>query len=132
MGGSADGRRLQRARAGHGASAGDTRARDRGLLSNPIGTYKLLTVVTKSVSVDDSLSNSDLRSLALRMRHLRADNMRFLTAPVRGTGKEGSQSVVYLDKPATRKLATAIGEGQQGLDHYLAGHSADKLPATPN
>jgi hypothetical protein len=69
---------------------------DRGLLASPVGTYKLLDAVTSSVSVDDTLSNSDLRSLALPMRHLPAGNMRFLTAPVRGTGMEGPQSVVYL------------------------------------
>jgi hypothetical protein len=69
---------------------------DRGLLASPVGTYKLLDAVTSSVSVDDTLSNGDPRSLALRMRHLRAGDMRFLTAPVRGTGMEGPQSVVYL------------------------------------
>jgi LCP family protein required for cell wall assembly len=105
---------------------------DRGLLSNPVGTYKLLDAVTRSVSVDDSLSNGDLRSLALRMRHLRAADMRFLTAPVHGTGMEGRQSVVYLNKPALRKLSTAIGKGHRVLDHYLASHSADELPAVPN
>jgi hypothetical protein len=82
--------------------------------------------------VDDTLSNGDLRSLALRMRHLRAGDMRFPTAPARGTGMEGPQSVVYLQKSALRQLSTAIGKGHRGLDDYLFAHSADRLPAAPN
>ncbi len=82
--------------------------------------------------MDDTLSNSDLRSLALRMRHLRAGNMRFLTALVRGTGMEGPQSVVYLDQSALRDLSTAVGKGHRALDRYLGSHSADRPPAVPN
>jgi hypothetical protein len=66
------------------------------------------------------------------MRHLPAGDIRCLTAPVRGTGMEGPQSVVYLQKSALRQLSTAIGKGHRGLDHYLSTHSADRLPAAPN
>ncbi|SFF51479.1 LCP family protein [Blastococcus tunisiensis] len=56
-----------------------------------------LRAVTSAVTVDDTLSNTDLLGLAYSLRNLRPESIDFLTAPVLGTGMEGRASVVYLD-----------------------------------
>jgi LCP family protein required for cell wall assembly len=56
-----------------------------------------LLAVTSAVSIDDSLSNGDLLSLAYSLRGLTPESVDFFTAPVLGTGMEGPASVVYLD-----------------------------------
>ncbi|MGY1774411.1 LCP family protein [Geodermatophilus sp. SYSU D00804] len=57
-----------------------------------------LLAVTSAVSVDESLGNGDLLSLAYSLRGLRPENVDSFTAPVLGTGMEGPASVVYLDE----------------------------------
>lgn len=74
-----------------------TRATEGGLLSSPVRTYGFLDEFTRWVTVDDTLTNSDLRSLGWSLRNLRPENVTFLTAPVAGLGRESGQSVVYLD-----------------------------------
>ena len=56
-----------------------------------------MLAVTSAVSIDDTLSNGELVSLAYSMRGVRPENIQFFTAPVLGTGMEGPASVVYLD-----------------------------------
>ena len=65
--------------------------------SHPVDSYRLLDTLSHWVSVDDTLSNNALRSLVFGMRNLRPAQVTFLTAPVAGLGREGVQSVVYLD-----------------------------------
>jgi LCP family protein required for cell wall assembly len=92
---------------------------DRGTLANPLKLNALLDAATKAVSVDESLTISRLRSLALQFRSLRPGDLVFVTAPVAGTGTEGRQSVVYLDpvkgQPLYRALRTDAVAG------YLTG-----------
>jgi len=92
---------------------------DRGTLTNPLKLNALLDAATKAVSVDESLTISRLRSLALQFRSVHAGDIVFLTAPVVGTGTEGRQSVVYLDpvkgQPLYRALRTDAVAG------YLTG-----------
>jgi LCP family protein required for cell wall assembly len=92
---------------------------DRGTLANPLKLNAFLEASTKAVSVDESLTISRLRSLAVQFRSVRAGDIVFVTAPVAGTGSEGRQSVVYLDRakgqPLYRALRTDAVEG------YLAG-----------
>jgi LCP family protein required for cell wall assembly len=92
---------------------------DRGTLANPLKLNAFLEASTKAVSVDESLTISRLRSLAVQFRSVRASDIVFVTAPVAGTGAEGRQSVVYLDRakgqPLYRALRTDAVEG------YLAG-----------
>jgi LCP family protein required for cell wall assembly len=88
---------------------------DRGTLVNPLKLNAFLEASTKAVSVDESLTISRLRSLALQFRSVRAGDLDFLTAPVAGTGTEGRQSVVYLDpvkgQPLYRALRTDTVKG---------------------
>jgi len=88
-----------------------------GTLSNPLRLARVLDAVTKTVSVDDTLSNSDLRGLALSLRGIRQSDVEFITAPTTGTGYEGSASVVYLDEGRTEQLFEAIRNDE--VDAYL-------------
>ncbi|MGY1831695.1 LCP family protein [Geodermatophilus sp. SYSU D01180] len=63
-----------------------------------------LLAVANAVSVDDSLGNGDLLSLAYSLRDLRPENVVSFTAPVLGTGMEGPASVVYLDEVTGERM----------------------------
>jgi LCP family protein required for cell wall assembly len=98
--------RIKRQQAFLKALAG--RAVDRGTLANPLKLNALLEAFTKTVSVDESLTVSRLRALALQFRSVRAGDIVSVTAPVVGTGTEGRQSVVYLDRTKGRSLYRAL------------------------
>jgi len=66
-------------------------------LTSPLHMASLARDLSKAVSVDDTLSDSDIEHLLLDMRHLSTSNIVFATAPYFGTGQVGSQSVVNLD-----------------------------------
>jgi LCP family protein required for cell wall assembly len=63
-----------------------------------------LLTVTSAVTIDDTLGNGELLSLAYSMRGLRPETVEFFTAPVLGTGTEGPASVVYLDAVAGDRM----------------------------
>lgn len=99
------------------------------LLSDPVACYELVDAVSRSVSVDDTLTNDDLRSLAIGLRKLRNGTVVFATAPVADVGQEGEQSVVHLDHERGADLWRALGEDQAA--RYLAAHPADVLGDSP-
>jgi LCP family protein required for cell wall assembly len=84
---------------------------------------------TAAVTVDDGLSDGDLRSLAFSLRDLQNGGVSFLTAPVRGTGHEGTESVVYLDDLKCADLWNAM-RGNKMAD-YVAANKASALPDVP-
>jgi anionic cell wall polymer biosynthesis LytR-Cps2A-Psr (LCP) family protein len=92
---------------------------DRGTLANPLKLNAFLEASTKAVSVDESLTISRLRSLALQFRSMRAGDIVFLTTPVAGTGTKGRQSVVYLDQTKGQPLYQALRT--DAVAGYLAG-----------
>ncbi len=51
-----------------------------------------------------------MRDLVMDMRSMKAGDMHFLTAPVAGFGREGAQSVVYLDQAENQALWEAVRE----------------------
>lgn len=106
-----------------------SKAVENGSFSNIGALYELADATTKTVSVDDTLTNNGLRGLAFDLRDLRPGGVTFLTAPVRGIGMEGAQSVVYLDDTAAPALWTALRDGQ--LQTYLQTHPADTLASVP-
>ena len=109
--------RIKRQQAFLKALAG--RVVDRGTLANPLKLNAFLAASTKAVSVDESLTISRLRSLALQFRSLGAGDVVFVTAPVAGAGTEGRQSVVYLDRAKSRPLYRALRT--DAVEGYLAG-----------
>ncbi|MDT7703960.1 MAG: hypothetical protein QOJ30_6285 [Pseudonocardiales bacterium] len=106
-----------------------SKAASGGALSDPAGLYDLVDATSRTVSVDDTLSNNGLRSLAFDLRGLRPSAVTFLSAPVRGLGREGAQSVVYLDDQRSSELWNALHTGT--LASYAARYPADSLGAVP-
>jgi LCP family protein required for cell wall assembly len=98
-------------------------------LSSPARVYGLLDTITRWVGLDDTLTNGGLRTLALEMRNLSPANVTFMTAPVRGTGSEGAQSVVYLDDDRASELWPAFNS--DSIDTYLQRHPSDVLGDNP-
>jgi hypothetical protein len=64
------------------------------------------------------------------MRGLRASGVTFTSAPVAGVGREGAQSVVYLDNEAAAHMWAAMREGK--MAQYVAAHPTEALAAAPN
>ncbi|MFR9723657.1 LCP family protein [Streptomyces sp. MS19] len=79
-----------------------------GTLTDPGRLTGLLGTVGDVVSVDDQLSNGDLRSLAWDLRGIRGDEVSFMNAPVAGTDRRRGQSVVLLDDEAAAPLWEAM------------------------
>lgn len=84
----------------------------RNTMSNPRTVYRVLDSVTQNLSVDEDWSTSDLRDLAFSLRSLRVDDVTFTTVPNKGTGMEGAQSVVYLDRQKGEELWQAFRRGK--------------------
>jgi len=75
---------------------------------NPFRLAAFATALTESVSVDEEFSGGEMRSLAWGLRNLDRSGVGFRTAPVRGTGTEGGESVVYLQRDKALALFQAM------------------------
>ena len=108
--------RIKRQQAFLKALAG--RVVDTDVLGNPLRLNAFLGAATRAVSVDETVTASSLRSLAVQLRSLRPDDIVFMTIPVAGTGTEDGQSVVHLDRAGSRPLHRALRNGT--IDEYVA------------
>lgn len=97
-------------------------ALSRDTLTDPARLYGALDAVTSHLSVDRDWSTSDLRDLAISMRSVRTHDLTFTTIPVTGTGMEGDQSVVYVDRPAADELWDALRD-DRGAE-WASAHDA--------
>ncbi|TDD21171.1 LCP family protein [Nonomuraea diastatica] len=77
-----------------------------GTLANPLKVDGFLRAITRSITVDEGVTASMLRSRLGDLTGL--EDSAFFTMPTRGTGTEAGQSVVYLDDRKTRALSDAI------------------------
>lgn len=98
--------------------------------TDPTALYAFATSVGDAVSVDDSLSNTGLVQLALENRNLRGSGVAFVTAPVAGLGREGEQSVVYLDERRAAQLWDAVRNGS--VAQYADLNPTEALSSTPS
>ncbi|MGP3922018.1 LCP family protein [Streptomyces sp. 8N616] len=94
-------------------------------VTHPVRTKRLLDRLTESVSVDDRLSDDELRDLIWDSRSLRPAQMVFMNAPVARTGTIRGQSVVLLGGRDASALWKAMREG--AMDDYVARHPMDRL-----
>ncbi|WP_406864393.1 LCP family protein [Streptomyces sp. HUAS MG47] len=94
-------------------------------LTNPVKASVLLDDLTASVSVDDRLSDSDLRELLWDNREVRPGRMVFMNAPVAGTDMIKGQSVVRVDRKKSAELWAAMRNDT--MADYVAGHRLDRL-----
>jgi LCP family protein required for cell wall assembly len=95
------------------------------LLSHPASAFGVLNAFTKALSVDSDFSNSQLRSLATRLRLLGAGSGTFITAPVRHTS-----AGVTLSGPVSRQLWTAIRNDDVAA--FARRYPAALTPAAPH
>jgi LCP family protein required for cell wall assembly len=87
------------------------RAASRGLMTDIPKMNAFIRATTSALTVDTQLSLFDL---ALELRNVRSDHLTFLTSPSKGVGREGSQSVVYVDAEKAAKLYAAVNADQVG------------------
>jgi LCP family protein required for cell wall assembly len=100
-----------------------------GLFTDPGKLDSTMRTVTSNAA-DSRLSDSDLLGLATSLRGLRTNNIAFLTAPVLGTGREGSASVVYLDQTADKRMWSYLNTDSLGQN--VGQFSKQQLPDVPN
>lgn len=96
------------------------------LLKQPTRAYGLLDTVTRHLSVDSGWSVGDMRGLLLSLRHLRTYNISYLTVPVRGTGRVGAASVVFLDEEGNDELWRAVRDDR--VAEWLAENPDAAVP----
>ncbi len=82
-----------------------------GLLTDIPRLNAFLRATASSLTVDQGMSMFDL---ALELRQLRSDDLKFMTSPSRGTGMEGDQSVVYVDETKAKELYAAVNADRVG------------------
>ncbi|WP_159625912.1 LCP family protein [Actinomyces sp. zg296] len=100
-----------------------------GLMSDPAGLYRFLSVAARTMAVDEGFSIDEMQSLALSLRGLGSSGITYVTAPVQGTGtSEDGQSIVLLDRAADAPLFEAVANDT--VSQYLAEH-ADAVPQLP-
>lgn len=76
-----------------------------GTLANPAKLTAFIKASADAVSVDRTLS---LLDMGTELRHLRSGNLTFVTSPTQGTGRVGSESVVFADKEKAKKFYDAV------------------------
>jgi LCP family protein required for cell wall assembly len=96
-----------------------------GTFSSPLKLKRTLDQVTSVVSVDDRLSDGDLRSLLWDMRGVRSSGMAFMNAPVAGFDMIQKQSVVLLDTNAADELWESMRNDT--MTDFVASHTLDTL-----
>ncbi|MGH1561920.1 LCP family protein [Mumia sp. DW29H23] len=99
-----------------------------GATRNPVKAYGILDTLTDHLTVDAEWTTGDMRDLVLSMRGLRASDVVFTTAPVRGLGREGDESVVYLDRDKGRELWGAVREDR--AQEWLEANPGAELPSS--
>lgn len=91
---------------------------------DPHMVYDFLDTVTRHLSVDSDWSVTDMARLMVSLRDLRSADIHYLTVPVWGLGREGDQSVVYLDWTRDAGLWRAVHHDR--VEAWLAHHPADE------
>ncbi|MET8909081.1 LCP family protein [Micromonospora sp. NPDC004551] len=76
-----------------------------GILTSPGKLNDFVKASTSSVSVDRGMS---LLDMATDLRSLRGSNLAFYTSPTKGTGRVGTESVVFPDNAKARTFYDAV------------------------
>jgi LCP family protein required for cell wall assembly len=97
--------------------------------ASPLQLYGLLAAVSRSASLDDTVSEGDIAKLRNELGNLQPGAMDFLRVPVRGPGQERGQSVIYLDEQRSVALWSAVRS--ENASGYASLHPDDTLGATP-
>ncbi|MEU7930698.1 LCP family protein [Micromonospora echinofusca] len=81
------------------------RAVSGGIVTNPGKLNSFVKATSNAVSVDEKMS---LLSMATDLRGLRGDSLRFITSPTKGTGRVGSESVVFPNTEKAKSFYDAV------------------------
>ena len=95
---------------------------------HPKMVYDFLGTVTRHLSVDSGWSTTDMADLAFSLRSLHTADVHYLTVPVYGLGREGDQSVVYVDYRKSRQLWHAVRLDRIGS--WVQRHPAAEVATT--
>ncbi|MFG2056724.1 LCP family protein [Micromonospora sp. NPDC048930] len=76
-----------------------------GIVTNPGRLNSFVKAASNSVSVDEGMS---LVGTATDLRNLRSKNLTFMTSPTKGTGRVGSESVVFADADKVQSFYDAV------------------------
>lgn len=80
-----------------------------GVTTSPTKLTKTVTALTKNLTVDEAWSGTAMAKLALSLRHVTADDVTFMTAPVQGTDTDPVYgSIVVLQQDKMTELFTAM------------------------
>ncbi len=80
-------------------------------LTDPLGVDRTLDAITGTVSVDDRMSNTDLRDLVLGLRQLDATDATFTTAPIVRSRMIDGQYALILDRGKLRAVWRGVEAG---------------------
>lgn len=106
-----------------------SQAAAKGNLTKPLRFRDMLTSITGNLTVDSGLTNSDIRSLAWSLRGLRADDITFITAPMKRFATNEAGAVIIADKPRTKELFGDVASDE--LDRYVAKYGASAGTLNP-
>jgi LCP family protein required for cell wall assembly len=98
-----------------------------GTVGNPVKFSDTVTAITENLTIDESWSNDDLRSLALSLRDVEREDVRFMTLPFshyETVPDAGSVNIVDEDRAAELWKAMA----QDKIGAYLKKYPEDELP----
>ncbi len=134
-------RALQYVRTRHGLANGDFDRVDRqqnflrallakvmadDTIGNPIKLDSTLSAITSHLIVDEQWSNDDLRGLAVSLRSLTLEKVRFATLPLSAYDEvPGVGSVNLIDPARVDELFSALGDNN--LSRYLRRYPEDEL-----
>jgi len=93
-----------------------------GVISDPVKFSSFIGNLSKHLTVDNSLSDSEIRSTALSLR-LDAKNISLLQAPLAGFGTANGQSIDVVNQAQMAELGKALREDTMGayVDKYPQG-----------
>ena len=102
-----------------------TKAASSGTLTDPVQLYDFLDAASRSVGVDDTLSNGGMRALGLKLSELGPSGVIFVRAPVAEVGQQGGVPAVHLDGARAQALWTAVRDG--AVADFVARNATDAL-----
>ncbi|WP_326553430.1 LCP family protein [Micromonospora sp. NBC_01813] len=76
-----------------------------GVLTSPGTLNSFIRATADAVAVDETLS---LLDFGMELRHLRGDDLTFVTSPTKGTGRVGDESVVFADTESAKIFYDAV------------------------
>jgi LCP family protein required for cell wall assembly len=96
-------------------------------IGNPLRFSDTLESITSSLTIDQSWSNGQLRSLAFSLRGINQEKVRFMTLPfARYDSIPDAGSVIIVDDARAEELWSAMANDRVGA--YLEKYPDDELP----